>query len=197
MLQHNRFEGREFPTFGWQANRGQLDARRGTRNEGDNKSKQGPDLQEAPEGNDIPAIDDAAGSILHEEDNRSEQGEGPLESGYTPKGIEQATIADSQQFARFSFPTSNRRLLKLRSDRRRSTTLRETNPKTSRGPRTSKPATPRPTPRTITLPRPTPIPITVVDTPATGIWGSKTTSATVPNQDIRRKGTHEHGLNTG
>ena len=73
----------------------------------------------------------------------------------------------------------------------------KTNPKTSQGARTSKPATPRPTPRMITLPRPTPIPITVVDTPTTGIGGSKTTSETFPNQDIRRKGTHEQGLNTG
>ena len=49
VLQNDRFEGREFPTFGWRANRGQLDARRGTRNEGDNESEQGADPQEAPE----------------------------------------------------------------------------------------------------------------------------------------------------
>jgi hypothetical protein len=91
VLQNDRFEGKEFPACGWQANRGQLDARCGTRNEGDNESVQGADPQEAPEGNNVPAIDDAVGSILHEEDNRSEQGEGPPESGYTPEGVEQAT----------------------------------------------------------------------------------------------------------
>jgi hypothetical protein len=101
VLQNDRFEGREFPAFRWRANWGQLDARRGTRNEGDNESEQGADPQEAPKGNDVPAINDVAGSILHEEDNRSEQGEGPPESGYTPEGIEQATIANSQRFARF------------------------------------------------------------------------------------------------
>jgi hypothetical protein len=77
VLQNNRFKGREFPAFRWRANWGQLDPHRGTRNEGDNESVQGADLQEAPEDNDVPAIDDAAGSILHEEDNRSEQEEGP------------------------------------------------------------------------------------------------------------------------
>ncbi len=91
MLQNDRFEGREFPAFGWQANWGQLDARRGTQNQGDNKSVQGADPQEAPKGNDVPAIDNAVGSILHKDDNRSEQGEGPPESGYTPEGVEQAT----------------------------------------------------------------------------------------------------------
>ncbi len=91
MLQNDRFEGREFPAFGWQANRGQLDACRSTRNKGDNESVQGADPQEAPEGNDVPAIDNAAGNILHEEDNRSKQGEGPPESGYTPEGVERAT----------------------------------------------------------------------------------------------------------
>ncbi len=104
MLQNNRFEGREFPAFGWRANRGQLDARNGTRNEGDNESEQGADPQEAPEGNDVPAIDNVAGSILHKEDNRSKQGEGPPESGYTPEGIKRATIANSQWFARFPCP---------------------------------------------------------------------------------------------
>jgi hypothetical protein len=91
VLQNDRFKGREFPAFGWQANWGQLDAHCGTRNEGDNKSVQGADPQEAREGNDVPAINDAAGSILHEEDNRSKQGEGPPESGYTPEGVERAT----------------------------------------------------------------------------------------------------------
>jgi hypothetical protein len=77
VLQNNRFEGREFPTFEWRANRGQLDACRGTRNKGDNESVQGADPQEALEGNNVPAINDAAGSILHEEDNRSKQGDEP------------------------------------------------------------------------------------------------------------------------
>jgi hypothetical protein len=77
VLQNDRFEGREFPAFGWQANWGQLDAHCGTQNEGDNERVQGADPQEAPEGNDVPATDNAAGSILHEEDNRSEQEEGP------------------------------------------------------------------------------------------------------------------------
>jgi hypothetical protein len=48
VLQNDRFEGRKFPAFGWQANWGQLDARRGTRNEGDNESIQGADPQETP-----------------------------------------------------------------------------------------------------------------------------------------------------
>jgi hypothetical protein len=91
VLQNDRFEGKEFPAFGWQANQGQLDARCGTQNKGDNKSEQGADPQEAPKGNNVPSINDAAGSILHEEDNRSEQGEGPPESGYTPEGVEQET----------------------------------------------------------------------------------------------------------
>jgi hypothetical protein len=91
VLQNDRFECREFPAFGWRANRGQLDARHGTRNKGDNKSVQGADPQEAPKGNNVPGINNAAGSILHEEDNRREQGEGPPESGYTPEGVKQAT----------------------------------------------------------------------------------------------------------
>jgi hypothetical protein len=81
VLQNDRFEGREFPAFGWRANRGQLDARRSTRNEGDNESEQGADPQEAPGGNDVPAIDDAAGSILHEEDNRNEKERAPQSQG--------------------------------------------------------------------------------------------------------------------
>jgi hypothetical protein len=80
VLQNNRFEGREFPAFGWQAHWGQLDAHRGTQNEGDKESVQGADPQEALEGNGVPAINDAAGSILHEEDNRSKQEEGPSTS---------------------------------------------------------------------------------------------------------------------
>ncbi len=87
MLQNDRFEGREFPTFGWRANRGQLDARCGTRNEGDNESKRGADPQEALKGNNVPAINDAAGSILQEEDNRNKKERAPQSQGTLRKAL--------------------------------------------------------------------------------------------------------------